>query len=622
MEQREIKFSLVYRDMWQSSGKYQPRLDQLERIAPVIVEMGCFARVETNGGAFEQVNLMYGENPNKAVRGFTKYFNEAGIQTHMLDRGLNGLRMFPVPADVRRLMYKVKKAQGVDITRIFDGLNDERNIIPSIQYALEAGMIPQATLCITNSPVHTVEYYSELADKLIAAGAPEICLKDMAGVGRPAFLGRLVKSIKDKHPEVVIEYHGHSGPGFSVASMLEVCRNGADIIDVAMEPLSWGKIHPDVITIREMLHEAGFKVPEINMDAYMRARSLTQEFIDDFLGLFIEPSNHLMTSLLVGCGLPGGMMGSMMADLKGVHSGINMHLRGKGEPELSIDDLLVRLFNEVEYVWPRLGYPPLVTPFSQYVKNVALMNVYNLVTGKERWLAIDKNTWGMILGKSGRLPGALAPEIIELAKAQGHEFTDEDPQGNYPDALDEYRREMDENGWDYGQDDEELFELAMHDTQYRLYKSGVAKQRFIEEVDKARAAKLIKQGYNEADVLKAKRQGTEPITAVASGSIIWEVDPSDFSTAPAIGTAVKTGEPLCFIQTTAGYIEPVVSNFTGRLTEVLAQGATVRKGEAIAYIRPSETEEQWVESEPQRLKRVEKLEEVRHVINARRAGKK
>ena len=98
---KEIKFSLVYRDMWQSSGKYQPRADQLVRIAPLIIEMGCFSRVETNGGAFEQVNLLYGENPNKAVRAFTKPFHEAGIQTHMLDRGLNGLRMYPVPADVR-----------------------------------------------------------------------------------------------------------------------------------------------------------------------------------------------------------------------------------------------------------------------------------------------------------------------------------------------------------------------------------------------------------------------------------------------------------------------------------------------------------------------------------------
>ena len=172
---KEIKFSLVYRDMWQSSGKYQPRADQLARIAPVIVEMGCFARVETNGGAFEQVNLLYGENPNIAVRTFTKPLHEAGIQTHMLDRGLNGLRMYPVPADVRKLMYKVKYKQGVDITRIFCGLNDVRNIIPSIKYAKEGGMIPQATLCITFSPCHTVEYYTNIAEQLIEAGAPEIC---------------------------------------------------------------------------------------------------------------------------------------------------------------------------------------------------------------------------------------------------------------------------------------------------------------------------------------------------------------------------------------------------------------------------------------------------------------
>ena len=162
---KKIQFSLVYRDMFQSSGKYQPRKDQLERVAPAIIRMGCFARVETNGGAFEQVNLLYGENPNQAVRAFTKPFNEVGIKTHMLDRGLNALRMFPVPADVRKLMYHVKHAQGVDIPRIFCGLNDVRNIIPSIHYALDAGMTPQATLCITTSPIHTAEYYSEIADK-------------------------------------------------------------------------------------------------------------------------------------------------------------------------------------------------------------------------------------------------------------------------------------------------------------------------------------------------------------------------------------------------------------------------------------------------------------------------
>ena len=586
---KEIKFSLVYRDMWQSSGKYQPRADQLARIAPLIIEMGCFARVETNGGAFEQVNLLYGENPNKAVRTFTKPLHEAGIQTHMLDRGLNALRMYPVPADVRRLMYKVKHAQGVDITRIFCGLNEVRNIIPSIKYAKEAGMIPQATLCITYSPVHTVEYYSRIADQLIEAGAPEICLKDMAGIGRPEMLGQLVKNIKEKHPEVIVQYHGHTGPGLSMASILEVCENGADIIDVAMEPLSWGKVHPDVISVQAMLKNAGFRVPEINMKAYMKARSMTQEFIDDFLGYFIDPTNKHMSSLLLGCGLPGGMMGSMMADLKGVHSGINLILKGQGKEPMSLDDLVVMLFEEVEYVWPKLGYPPLVTPFSQYVKNVALMNVMQLIKGEGRWTMIDNHTWDMILGKSGKLPGELAPEIIELAKSKGLEFTDEDPQKNYPDELDNYRKEMDENGWDYGEDDEELFELAMHDRQYPDYKSGVAKKRFLDDLQRAKDAAMAKSGFNEEEIKKYKRAKADPIIAPEKGQVLWEVSVEGPSTAPFIGRKYQHDEVFCYISTPWGEYEKIMANFTGRVVEVCAaQGAVVNKGDVIAYLERTE----------------------------------
>ena len=582
---KEIKFSLLYRDMFQSSGKYQPRADQLARIAPVIVEMGCFARVETNGGAFEQVNLLYGENPNTAVRTFTKTFNEAGIQTHMLDRALNGLRMFPVPADVRRLMYKVKKAQGTDITRIFCGLNDPRNIIPSIKYALEAGMIPQAALCITHSPVHTVEYYTDLADQLIAAGAKEIALKDMAGIGRPKMLGQLVKNIKTRHPEVIIQYHGHSGPGLSMASILEVCENGADIIDTAIEPLSWGKVHPDIISVQAMLKDAGFQVPDINMNAYMKARSMTQEFMDDFLGYFMDPTNKHMSSLLLKCGLPGGMMGSMMADLKGVHSGINLMLKGQGKAPLSLDDLVIMLFDEVEYVWPKLGYPPLVTPYSQYVKNIALMNLMQMVKGEERFTMIDNNAWDMILGKCGRLPGKLAPEIIELAKSQGREFTDADPQSYYPDALDTYRKEMKELGWDTGKDDEELFEFAMHDRQYRDYRSGVAKQRFEADLQKAKDAALGGTGVTPEQLQALKHAKADAICAPESGQVVWEISVEGPSSAPNVGRAYKAGELLCHITTRWGQMEPVYAGYAGRLAEVCApQGSTVFKGDAVAYI--------------------------------------
>ncbi len=591
---REIKFSLVYRDMWQSSGRYQPRVDQLVKVAPAIIDMGCFDRVETNGGAFEQVNLLYGENPNRSVREWTAPFHKVGIETHMLERGLNALRMYPVPADVRELMFKVKKKQGTDIARSFCGLNDHRNLKLSVEYAKKAGMISQAALSITHSPVHTVDYYMGVVDKLVEYGADEICLKDMAGIGRPTALAEIVREIKKKYPHIKVQYHGHTGPGFSPASMLEVARAGADYLDVAVEPLSWGKVHPDVITIREMMKADGFLVKDINMDAYMEVRRLTQSFIDDFLGYWINPTNSQMTSLLVGCGLPGGMMGSMMADLIGFKDAINAAERSHGEPVSSLDTLMVKLFSEVEYVWPKLGYPPLVTPFSQYVKNTALMNLFNLASGKPRFSTIDKDTWGMILGKMGNLPGPLAPEIIDLAKEKGMEFQTGNPQDNYPDELPKYRKMMDEKGWDYGEDDEELFELAMHERQYLDYRSGVAKERFLKDLEalkeKAGAPKVVTRPVVEMpefdiDSYVAKYPKATPVQAPAKGKMLWEVDVQDDSKAPVAGTAVKSGKPMGYVQTWYG-LEEIVPAVSGRVVAVTAkQGKDVAKGEVIAFVQ-------------------------------------
>jgi len=577
MMKQKIRFSLLYRDMWQSSGKYQPRVDQLTAVAPHIIEMGCFDRIETNGGAFEQVQLLYGENPNTAVREWVKPFNRAGIKTHMLERALNGLRMYPVPADVRRLMFKVKKAQGVDIARSFCGLNDHRNLELSVRYAREAGMTSQAALSITHSPVHTVDYYMGIVDRVVGYGADEICLKDMAGVGRPASLGELVRRIKNKYPGIIVQYHGHSGPGMSVASMLEVARAGADYLDVAMEPLSWGMVHPDVIAVHAVMSDAGFDVPEINMDAYMKVRTMTQEFINDFLGYFIDPRNRQMTSLLIGSGLPGGMMGSMMADLKGVHQGINAALKARNKPEMTEDELVVQLFREVEHIWPMMGYPPLVTPFSQYVKNVALMNIVSLVNGKERFAMIDPNTWDMLLGRAGTLPGPLAPELVELARKEGRDFYEGNPQDNYPDALETYRKEMADNGWPPGPDEEELFELAMHDRQYRDYKSGVAQKRFLKEIED-KQAELSLGAHPKTPPRKLLHSPEGGIAFLYSGGTATYWPDEEMLN---VGEKVKKGEILMYIMI-GKTIREVVSDREGTVKKILVRsGDKINKGDPL-----------------------------------------
>jgi pyruvate carboxylase subunit B len=595
---KEIKFSLLYRDMWQSSGKYVPTVEQLTEVAPAIIEMGCFARVETNGGGFEQINLLFGENPNKAVRDWTQPFNDAGIQTHMLERGLNGIRMSPVPSDVRRLMFRVKKQQGTDIARSFDGLNDPRNLKDSIVFAKEAGMISQAALSLTVSPVHTVKYYTELADTLIGMGADEICIKDMAGVGRPASIGRIIKQIKEKHADIPVTYHGHAGPGFQMASILEAAHAGAEYIDVAMEPLSWGTGHADLLAVQAMLKDAGFKVPEINMKAYMKVRSLTQKFMDDFLGYYIDSKNRVMNSLLIGPGLPGGMMGSLMADLENNLASLNRWKVKNGQPELTQDDLLIKLFDEVTHVWPMVGYPPLVTPYSQYVKNLALMNVLQLEKGKERWSMIADNIWDMILGKSGKLPGEPAPEIVAMAKEQGREFYTGNPQELYPDKLDSFRAEMKQNNWDLGQDEEELFELAMHPEQYRAYKSGEAKKAF------------------EADLAKRKAEASAPAAPVASTvtdghsfmpkQLVVNVDNEEFvvnisypgSTNGNAPAALKETAPAAMVAAApvTGEVKEVLSPLEGKffLTKESSEsplkvGDSVKEGDLIGYIESMKT---------------------------------
>ena len=279
-----------------------------------------------------------------------------------------------------------------------------------------------------------------------------------------------------------------------------------------------------------------------------------------------------------------------------------------GKSEVTQDQLLVALFEEVEHIWPIMGYPPLVTPYSQYVKNAALINVMQMMKGKERWSLLDDNTWDMILGKSGRVPGTVGDELKNLAAEQGREFFEGDPQDLQPDALDEFRKKMEEKGWDTGEDDEELFEYAMHPTQYEDFKSGKAKASFEKDLAEKRKPKaepvsvgeeaaLVQPKMLDIDVNGEKfkvsisydgseveaptyNQSEQPkVAASSNGSskeIIAPLEGTVYMTKDAgekplqVGDKVNVGDIVCYIEAMK-VSNAVKSEVEGTVTEILVK---------------------------------------------------
>ena len=209
---------------------------------------------------------------------------------------------------------------------------------------------------------------------------------------------------------------------------------------------------------------------------------------------------------------------------------------------------------------------------------------------------MEQNQWDMILGKCGRLPGPLAPEIIELAKEKGFEFFEGVPQDNYPDELPKYRQMMEEKGWDVGPDEEELFELAMHERQYIDYKEGRAKQNFNRDLDLAKKKAENPQVPVEklpafdpqlfAEERMRKYPDLKPVTAPVSGQLFWEIAVGDEKSMPKpIGTPFKKGDTICTVSAYYG-MEPVESLFDGKLAEVIVNhGQKVSRGDIIAFLK-------------------------------------
>ena len=194
----------------------------------------------------------------------------------------------------------------------------------------------------------------------------------------------------------------------------------------------------------------------------------------------------------------------------------------------------------------------------------------------------------MILGKSGKLPGEVAPEIIALAKEQNREFYTGNPHELYPNCLDKFRKEMEENGWEQGLDDEELYEFAMHETQYRAYKDGSAKKQFLADLQAAKD-KAMSKGVSPEEALALKHANADAVVAPEAGIVLWEINGDGEnvqSIEPYIGKQYKEGDFFCYIENNHGQILEIPAALGGKLVEIAAkQGGHVAKGDVLAYIQ-------------------------------------
>lgn len=381
----------VLRDANQSLVATRMTLEELEPVFEKINKAGYYS-VECWGGAtFDSCLRFLDEDPWVRLQTMREKMPDAKLQ--MLLRGQNLLGYKHYPDDVVRKFVQKSVENGIDIIRIFDALNDTRNIRVALEETIKCGATASAAISFTTSPVHSLENYVKTIKELESMGADSICIKDMAGIMTPLQVFNLVKAIKESVNLPVI-VHTHCTAGLAYMTCLKAAEAGADIIDTAVSCFSGGTSQPATETMFYALDEMGFKtdlkidkVKEIN-DYLLPTRN---EYLQNGL---LDPMVLTTDSDCLNYQLPGGMLSNLISQLK-AHNRLDS-------------------FNEVLEETPKvrkdLGYPPLVTPMSQMV---GVQAVQNVLSG-ERYKNVGSEIRSYLKGEYGRAPGEIDEEIREM----------------------------------------------------------------------------------------------------------------------------------------------------------------------------------------------------------------
>ncbi len=425
----------ILRDAHQSQAATRMRLDEMLPVADQLDKVGYYALEAWGGATFDSCLRYLNEDPWERLRALRKAIPNTKLQ--MLLRGQNLLGYKHYADDVVDLFVKKSIENGIDVIRIFDALNDPRNIKTALDATKKYGGTAEVAFSYTTGPVYTIEYFVDLALTFEKMGADIICIKDMANLLLPYTAYELVSRLKEKlKPETLVHLHTHNTAGTGDMVNLKAIEAGCDIVDTALSPLGNGTSQPAteplVATLKGTKYDTGIELSDLN-ELTKHFNKVAARLTEDG---FLSPKVLKVDVNALIYQVPGGMLSNLISQLK----------------QAGASDKLIDVLEEVPRVRADLGYPPLVTPSSQIVGTQAVLNVLQ----GERYKMVTKETKGVLRGEYGKLPVEPNAEIVKKIIGDEERITCR-PADLIAPELDNYRKEIAE----FAESDEDVLTYAL-----------------------------------------------------------------------------------------------------------------------------------------------------------------
>ena len=376
------------RDGHQSLFATRMTTEEVVKLAKIYDDAGYYALEVWGGATFDSAMRFLNEDPWERLRAVRKACPKTKLQ--MLFRGQNILGYRHYSDDVVDMFVKKSIENGIDIIRVFDALNDIRNLRQAVESTKKYGGQCQIALSYTTSPVHTIDYYVSLAKEVQQLGADSLCIKDMAGVLVPEDATKLIKAIK-KEISIPLELHSHCTAGVCEMTYMAAIKAGVDIVDTSVSPLSNGTAQPSTQALCTALKGTKYD-PQINMDVIHKAEPIVTDIVNKYVknGL-LNPKSLQINPNILTYQVPGGMLSNMIKQLT----------------DQNAMDRYEEVLREIPAVRKDLGYPPLVTPMSQMVGTQAVLNVLN----GERYKMVLKEVKDYLHGLYGKSPAKVNEDV-------------------------------------------------------------------------------------------------------------------------------------------------------------------------------------------------------------------